>query len=359
MRQVRALARRVLPLAVFLAAPVRANEIEYSAYYVWDEFDNTVATTSFSMAKNMWQRTLAMLDVELDQVTFPATDGVSGASRPQRRATREFSKSRGQILAGVQQDLGSDTRASGTYYFSQEEDYGSQAVSGSLSQDLFQKNLTLSLQGQYTWDQVGEITSLGELKNEFKETHQASLSATQLLSPTTILRLGGNGIRHKGLLKDPYRAGLHPDERWRQAAWGEIRQFLRGLDGSLILNYRYYWDDWELESHTVKLKLSKYLNQDWVFSPWYRYHIQNGVYFAGTTSDAGEFNTMDPKLLAMESNTFGADVTWYMRSLGRKRPSFDFLAGASASFLYFYYFNTSADPRFPSHVVQSRINFAY
>lgn len=357
MRQVKA-ARRAAALAMALSLAVRADQVEYMAYYYWDETENNVATSSFSMAKTLWQRTVALLDIELDQVTFPALDGVSSASRPMRRATQEFRKSRGQVIAGAEQALGGDTRAAANYYFSQEVDYRSQAVMGSLTQELFQKNLTVSLRAQYTWDSVGEITTTGALINRFKETHQASLAVTQLLSPTTILRVGGDGFRLMGYLQDPYRDDSHPDQRWRQAAWGELSQYLRGLDGSLVANYRYYWDDWDVVSQTVKLRLNKYLNKDWIFSPWYRYYIQSGAYFAGNGKDE-PLHTGDYKLTAFESNTMGADLTWYLRSLGRKRASLDFLANSSVSLLYFHYFNNAQDRRFSCDVVQTRIGFSY
>lgn len=357
MRQVRASARAVA-LALALAAAARADQVEYMAYYYWDETENNVATSSFSMAKTLWQRTVALLDIELDQVTFPALDGVSSASRPTRRATQEFRKSRGQVIAGAEQALGSDTRVAANYYFSQEVDYRSQAVMGSLTQELFQKNLSVSLRAQYTWDSVGEITTTGALINRFKETHQASLGVTQLLSPTTILRLGGDAFRHMGYLEDPYRDDSHPSERWRQAAWGELSQFLRGLDGSVVVNYRYYWDDWDVASQTVKLRLNKYLNRDWIFSPWYRYYIQSGAFFAGNGREDA-LHTDDYKLTAFESNTMGADLTWYLRSLGRARPSLDFLANSSVSLLYFHYFNNALGSRFSCDVLQTRISFAY
>ena len=357
MRQVRS-AWRAAALAISLTVAARGDQVEYMAYYYWDETENNVATSSFSMAKTLWQKTVALLDIELDQVTFPAVDGVTSASRPMRRATQEFSKSRGQVIAGAEQALGADTRAAANYYFSQEVDYRSQAVMGSLTQELFQKNTTVSLRAQYTWDSVGEITTTGALINRFKETHQASLGITQLLSPTTILRLGGDAFRHKGYLQDPYRDDSHPDERWRQAAWGELSQYLRGLDGSVVVNYRYYWDDWNVVSQTVKLRLNKYLNQDWIFSPWYRYYIQSAADFAGNRADE-QFHTSDYKLTAFESNTMGADLTWYLRSLGRKRASLDFLANSSVSLLYFHYFNNAQGGRFSCDVVQTRIGFSY
>lgn len=357
------------------AAVLPADQVEYTAYSFTDNRENSVATTSFSLAKTLWQRTMVLLDIELDQLTFPPLDGVTGASRPPRQGTREFRKSRGQVIAGFEQAMGGNTRAAANYYFSQEVDYSSQAVVGTLTQELFQKNLTLSLRGQYTWDSVGEITRSGALINRFKEVHQASLTVTQLLSPTTILRFGGDGYRLQGFLSDPYRkvsmpdpanplgapvdlTEHHPSERWRQAAWVEMSRYLRGLDGSLTANYRYYWDDWKVRSHTLQLKLNKYVTPDWIFSPEYRYYIQTGAWFL-ENGNRGEFFTGDYKLKPFESNNMGAGVTWYLRSLGRKRPGLDFLSNSSVAILYFHYFNDADEEKFSANVLESRVKFTY
>lgn len=361
MRQVRRpLLWPSLLFAAALAGQARADEMESSGYDVSDERDNGVASTGFSLSKTFWQRTKILLEIDLDQVTVPALspDGISGASRPRRNATREFRKSRGQIITGLEQGLGPDTRVAANYYFSHEVDYASQGVMGSIARDFLQKNFTLQLSGQYLADDVGEITQTGALINRFKETRQASLAATQLLSRTTIFRTGADGFRQEGFLSDPYLPSAHPAQLWRQAVWAEVRQYLPGLEGAVHLHYRYYWDDWSKESHAVRLQLHKYLSPDWIFSPWYRYYIQSGAFFADSPGTA-EFHTSDPKQLAYESNMFGAELTWYLRSLARKRKDLDFLGSSSLHILYFRYFRADHLGRPADNVAQARLNFDY
>ena len=261
-----------------------ADQLEYTVYHFGDNSENSVFTSSFSLAKTLFARTMVQLDVELDQVTLPAQpDAVSGASRPQRLNNQEFKKNRGQVILGLEQGLGDNTKVAANYYFSQETDYRSQSAVASLTQELFQKNFTVSLRGQYTLDSVGEIQPSGALVNRLKETWQASGSISQLLSPTTIVRLGGDIMKHEGFLSDSYRqvdipdssdpsARLsvqesHPSQRYRQAGWGEMSRFFRDLDAALHLHYRYAWDDWNLTSHTVQIKASKYVTRDWILTP--------------------------------------------------------------------------------------------
>jgi hypothetical protein len=369
--------RGVLAALFICAAGSRADQIEYSAYYFGDNKDNSVATTSFSLAKTLWQRTMILLDVELDQTTVPPlVDGVTGASRPNRHSKSEFRKNRGQIIGGVDQGLGDNTRIVASYYFSQEPDYQSQSFIGGVTQDFFQKNFTLSLRAQYTLDSVGEILADGSIPSKFKETHQISLIATQLLSPTSILRVGADVVRNHGFLSDPYSkvyrtistAPLiidtaierHPDMRYRQAAWAELSQYVRGLEASLIFNYRYYWDDWGITSHTGSFKLNKYITQDWIFSPEYRYYEQTAADFGlYGKNNPSAYDAQDYKLQMFSSNNVGAGVTCFLRTFSRKHPTWDFLNNSSISVMYFRYFNDTAPDSFSANLLEARLKFTF
>jgi len=349
--------------------PVCADELEYTAYRFGDNLDNEVVTTSFNLAKSLWSKAVMLLDIEMDQLTVPPIpDGVSGASRPARHNSESFVKNRGQIIVGLAQGFGQNTIVTGSYYHSREIDYLSHSFTGAIKQEFLQKNLTVELQGQYTLDSVGEILAAGGVLNRLKETHQINLSATQLLSKTTVLRLGTDIMRNQGYLSDPYRlvsrrvgqdtvqmAERHPEERWRQAAWGEVSQFFDRIHGSLVANYRYYWDDWGLESHTAQIKFNKYLGDNFIFSPEYRYYTQGDADF-GDYAAGGTYFTGDYKLQAFESNNIGTGLTWLLRGIAEDKPDFEFLSGASVAILYFRYWNSLY---FDADVFEGRIKFEF
>ncbi|MDB5103498.1 MAG: hypothetical protein JWP91_1187 [Fibrobacteres bacterium] len=358
-----------------VCAPVIADQIEYSVYYFGDNANNTVATSAFSLAKTLWQRTMVLLDVELDQTTVPPLDGVTGASRPPRNSKSPFRKNRGQIIGGVEQGLGDNTRLVGSYYFSQEVDYQSQAFIGGISQDLAQKNFTISLLGQYTVDSVGEILTDGSILNRYKETHQASLSVSQLLSPTSVLRMGADAMRIHGFQSDPYRKVViptstplvmdtiterHPSMRYRQAAWGEISKYVADIDGAFIVNYRYYWDDWGLKSHTATFTFNKYITKDWILSPNYRYYDQVGAEYSDYAHGGTEvYDASDYKLKTFGSNGAGVGLTCFLRTFGRNHPDWDFLTNSSVSVLYNRYFNDLAGSAFSANLLETRIRFSF
>jgi hypothetical protein len=358
-------ARAVIALLFGFAAGARgADQIQYGVAYIDDNSDVTVATTAFSLAKTVWQRTRLLLDVELDQTTIPplasgsgpVTDAITGASRPARQSKSEFQKNRGQIIAGVQQGLGENTEVSASYYNSQETDYASQALVGGFSQSLADKNFTLDVTVQYTLDSVGEILADGKLLNRGKETHQASLAITQLLTPTSFIRMGADGMRNLGFLSDPYRL-VHrtdpadplrqvqipenvPSIRFRQAAWIEYNQYLTTLAGSYSAEYRYAFDDWNVKSHMVWLKLNKYITPNWVLSPQYRFYEQTAADFGDyAASEPGKyFAPGDRKLQAFGAHFMGAGLTCYLRAFARKHPNWDFLIGSSVTVKLARYF---------------------
>jgi len=344
----------------------RADQLEYTAYVFSDNQENQVATTSFNLAKTLWQKTMLLLDIEMDQLTIPPLDGVTGASRPPRNSAESFKKNRGQVIVGLEQGIGDNSSLVGSYYHSREVDYLSHSVVGSIKQELFQKNLTILVRGQYTFDKVGELLSSGQVFNRTKETQQANFTITQLLSPVLVLRFGGDAMYQFGFLSDPYRkvervAGTttqllsenHPGERWRQAAWAELSRYLKTVDASVVVNYRYYWDDWGVKSHTAQIKTNKYITKNWIFSPEYRYYIQNDADFGGYP---GDFFTGDYKLKSFDSQNIGAGLTWYLRGVAANTPTLDFLEGASIAVLYFRYWN-SLD--FNANVFEGRVKFEF
>jgi hypothetical protein len=374
LREIKALSKALcgaLAVLAVLAAPARADQIEYTAYTFNDNGRNHVATTSFSLLKTLFEKTRLVLDIELDQTTIPPLDAFTGASRPPRQSKSPFIKNRGQVIAGVQRDVFANTEISADYYFSQEVDYQSQSVVGTLTQSFAEKNFTVELTGQYTLDSVGEIRIDGTIVNRGKETHSAGLRITQLLSPVAFVRMGVDAQRDHGFLSDPYRNGElggdtiqeHvPDMRFRGAGWIEYDRYMTTLRGSWSLEYRYALDDWGQASHMLWLKFNKYVTPDWIITAQYRYYIQDGIDFIGYA--AGDpnafFKAEDYKLQDAEYNFVGVGATCYLRAFCRNHPTWDFLRRSSVSLKYSRYFNDATQQKnFAGNLFESRLRFEF
>jgi hypothetical protein len=363
-------------MALAGAGSARADDIEYSIYYFKDNNENTVATSAFSLAKTLFQKTLISLNIEMDQTTVPPLlDGVTGASRPSRQSKSAFRKNRGQIIGGVEQTLGENTRVLGKIYFSQEVDYQSLSFIGGISQDFAQKNFIVDLRGQYVVDSVGEILANGSILNRFKETHLGTLNLTQVLSPTAFVH-GCVGItRIYGFQSDPYRKveipsgnpsvpdtviERHPDMRWRQVVGLGVNKYLRDIDGAFSIDYKYYWDDWGLASNTANFQFNKYITKDWIVSPSYRYYDQAGATYGEYQGGGMEiYDTEDYKLKTFGSNGAGLKVACFLRAFGRKHPAWEFLNNTAVSVEYFRYFNDMVPENFTADLFETRLRFAF
>jgi hypothetical protein len=181
------------------------------------------------------------------------------------------------------------------------------------------------------------------------------------------MRLGADALRLAGFLSDPYRklhpdgplselvAEKHPDQRWRQAVCAEISWYLTDFEMSLIPYFRYYWDDWGIQSKTSQIKFNKYINTNMVLSPEYRYYIQTAADF-GDYAATDNFYSGDYKLKAFESHNVGLGLTWFLRGVAAKHTNLDFLAGVQLGAAYFRYWNSLI---FSSDVIKGNLLFEF
>jgi hypothetical protein len=346
----------------------------YTTYIFSDNFDNTVVTSAFNLAKKILSKTFINLDIELDNITVAPIDGSTGASRPQRKADEPFEKTRGQVILGIEQGFGPSSSLAVNLYRSQEVDYISNSIIGVLSQDMLMKNTTLTLRGQVNEDKVGKIQLSGSVINFDKRSYTGAVILSQILSPTTIMNLYYDAVYMEGYLSDPYRQvlvvdsnqetqlvdELHPRKRFRQAGTGKINQLIPGVGASLSASYRYYIDDWEVNSHMVELKFDKYIFSDLIFGASYRYYNQTSAYFyqddyVGDDYLVNSFRSDDYKLKPFTSNNYGLTLRYLLRGLIKGDSNLEFLQNSSIKIMYFRYVN---DLEFSANIIQGSINFS-
>lgn len=350
------------------------DKISYTTYYFNDSGNNSVITTSFSLAKMIISGTAILLDIELDKVSLPPIDGSTGATRPARRKDKTFEKNRGQVILGFEQTITSTTSLAVNAYRSQEIDYLSNAAVVTLSQEMFQRNTTITLRAQYNDDKVGELLETGSLHNESKTTITGAAAISQILSASTVFDLSYDYMLLKGFLNDPYRkvqvfdannafqllSENHPDKRLRQAVSAKISQYVDPVKASLIGSYRYYFDDWDVKSHTAEFRFNKYVFDDFILGFNYRYYTQTGAEFfqdryALMANPLEQFRTADYKLNPFNSNTFGFNFRFLFRKFAENNPGWEFLSKSSFEIMYLRYTN---DLDFSANIIQGSLNFA-
>ncbi|MEL6822057.1 MAG: DUF3570 domain-containing protein [Calditrichota bacterium] len=367
----------LLALMTFsIFTPVIAEEGEalgYTTYYFSDSGGNSVSTTSFNLAKKLFAKTVLLLDLELDNVTVPPVTATTGATRPQREASSAFEKSRTQVIVGMEQGLTSDAALALTYYHSDEDDYRSNSAIATLTREYNQKNTTLTLRGQYIADEVGEILDDGSLFYRDKQSAWGIVGFDQVLSKTTVLSLSYDFLWQDGFLSDPYRqvrifdtqgvasqvAEVHPGQRIRHAGSARINKLIPSIKASMSGSYRFYRDDWEVQSHTFDIEFGKYVFDELIAKFNYRNYIQDGAYFTRDRYQGDEFlsetsfKTQDYKLQSFYSNNIGLSVSYLFKKVAEEKPGFKFLENASIDLRYFRYFN-SLD--FSANIYQMNVN---
>lgn len=198
--------------------------------------------------------------------------------------------------------------------FSREPDYLSLGGGGTISFDLFDKNVTPFIGGSYGHDDVGRTG----LPHEFWRTMQkgtAQVGATFVVNRSTIASVSVDAIFERGYLAKPYRyiplfapgvgdalpAGAPistvndlrldlrpvdalPGARDRFALGGRIAHRFETI--TVRADQRLYHDSWGMSASTTDARIMIELGQRFMFWPHARFHTQDGISFWERTYEA-------------------------------------------------------------------------
>jgi len=220
---------------------------------------------------------------------------------------------------------------------SSEYDYESYGVAANISWDFNNRNTTLVTGLAYNSDTVkpvgGAPTGLNTM-SATKTTQGSNLNktvtdilfgVTQVVSRNTLMQFNYSHGEDDGYLTDPYKilsvldnngnlisgAGQYlyekrPTTRSRNAVyWKTVHKFSEDV---LHLSYRYYWDDWGLNSNTIDARYRYELGSGHYLQPHVRYYQQNQADFYHYNLVDGstpQYASADYRLGDMTTTTFG------------------------------------------------------
>lgn len=240
--------------------------------------------------------------------------------------------------------------------FSSEYDYFSGGINAGISRDLNQRNTTLSLSGSYSHDVISPeggipnpFTSMlafagedghdeGEAEgdddhgtrledSDSKDVFDAVFGVTQVMGRRTVARFNYSFNYTTGYLTDPfkilsvlaepgssnagepldYRYEKRPDSRTKHAVYGQVLRYLGG--NTLDLSYRYFWDDWGVNSHTVDAFYRQQLGRGHSLQPHLRWYRQTEADFYRlyllNGSPLPQYASADSRLAAFDAYTLG------------------------------------------------------
>ena len=208
-------------------------------------------------------------------------------------------------------------------YVSTESDYFAQMVSIGYARDFLGDNLNLTVASSYGWDDITPLADDdGDGSNAYQNTRNLSLVATQIVTPTTVVRIGAEGNRVSGLQHDLYRSVYvaggylperHPSARERGAVFVGLSQYLPNRS-SVKLDYRIYGDDWGITSHMVGGKVTQRVTEALTVRYRYRYYTQGASRFFrneyAQPDGVDGYRTGDYRMGGFGSHLFGGHVYW-------------------------------------------------
>lgn len=167
---------------------------------------------------------------------------------------------------------------------SDEPDYTADGVSIDVSQEVFGGMTTLALGYTRAVDRVGR-KDVGFFDNA--KHWQYRLGVTQILSPRWLASANFEAISDDGFLGSPYRSARvfgaavperNPRTRTSRAVKLRAVGDLGSRDAGRV-EYRYFWDTWDIRAHTVELGYSRALGQSFLADGFFRYNTQTRALF--------------------------------------------------------------------------------
>ncbi|XOV81281.1 MAG: DUF3570 domain-containing protein [Aestuariibacter sp.] len=242
-----------------------------------------------------------------------------------------------QIMSGASiEDTRTDVSASATYAWdrkgitfgiatSDEDDYESTSASLAYSFESEDRLRTYSFSTDYSDDEVSPVDAdiflTRPTTTQDKESYSFLFSLSQILNKNSIAKFSVSVARKKGYLSDPYKlvfvdnnliGDSRPDQKTSKTFAVQYRYFADELNGALHADYRYYDDNWDISSNTLKLAWYQNLGMGFQLVPSIRWYSQDEAYFYQTfytdTRDDGFYST-DYRLSEYGATTYGLKLS--------------------------------------------------
>nr|WP_236564524.1 DUF3570 domain-containing protein [Maribacter litoralis] len=169
-------------------------------------------------------------------------------------------------------------------------------------------------------------------EDETRNSYSVGLGFSQILGKNLQGSLALDFVKQDGLLSTPFQRVYFadvadsfiqefqladaieqlPDSRFKVAGGGRLNWY---INESVVLRsyYRYYYDDWGINSHTASVEVPIKLSDKFTVYPSYRYYQQTAAdYFFGYEEalSTNTFYTSDYDLSKYSANQFGMGVSY-------------------------------------------------
>jgi hypothetical protein len=369
-----------------------------TAFLLYSEVDRVSAgEVILSATKTFEDDEILNLKLTIDALTGASANGavaqpnVQTFSRPSGKGQYDvsagetplddtFHDTRVQLNAQWTQSIASDYNASGGVHISKEYDYLSLGLNGNIAIDFNKKNTTFSIGASYfqdtftpeggitkpfasmligdssapSWDDNFGQTRIG--REDDKTTTDLLLGFTQVINRQMIMQFNYSYALVEGYLIDPFKiisvvnfGGLaqnyvyenRPDQRIKQSAY--IQSMYHFETTVLDLSYRYMWDDWSINSHTIDTRFRIPLGDGSYIQPHFRYYQQSAADFYRPFLMESNFESQGQRLEFASADYRIGEMTAYTLGLKYGMP---INKGQELSFRLEYYHQAPKDAGF-------------
>lgn len=359
----------IFPVMVFpQEQPNNELQVNFNSYF--DNFRLNVIYPSINITKNLDKNTSVTGSYLVDAISSASmkmvlrVDGITSAtSNKQGGADNTPDELRHQINLGIVRNI-SGVMVSADGMYSTEHDYSSKTFATNISIPFAKKNTVLQLGYAGNWDKIFPQTRYW---TKDRTTSTFNLGLTQILSKNIVTQFDFSFINIDGYMLDGYQVvrivknfnlsilePFEPEKRIRKAMGIRTNLGISKLS-TLLLGYRYYWDTWDIRSHTVDVEFKTHLTDNMNVSCSFRQYFQTKAYFFKEIySEPEPLMGVDSKLNSGYTNDVSVSLTYK----GNKNSKIPILNNDKITFLAslgFYHRHTDS----PDWVMRLSELYAY
>ncbi len=266
--------------------------------------------------KNFADRVSVSGSYYLDMVSNASIDVVTTAS-PFKERRNEYGLGADYVVR--------DALLSVSTTSSKEPDYLADSASVDVAQEVFGGMTTISMGYTRGWDKVGQHGTPGYIDNA---THwRYRLGVTQILTPRLLASINAEAVADDGYLGSPYRVarvfGAAIPERYPRTRSSRAVQFRivgdLGSQDAVHGAYRYFWDTWEIKSHTLEVGYSRHFGEQWLAEATLRYYKQDrALFYSDNAASETTYISRNRQLSTFNDIGLGAKLEYLARTVPGK-----------------------------------------
>lgn len=293
------------------AAPNLPEDRADAMYHLYDADGLRASGPALLVRKKLADRVSLSASYYVDMVSNASIDVVTTASK--------YKETRNEYNLGLDYVV-RDSSISVSTSKSKEPDYIASGTSIDVSQEVFGGMTTLSLGYTRAHDDVGRTGYEGFFD---KATHwRYRFGVTQILSPRWLTSANFEAVSDDGYLGSPYRVARvfgaaipERNPRTRSSRAIKLRSLGEVSPGHAVrVEYRYFWDTWDVKSHTAELGYIRQFGDLWLVDWYGRYYKQDrALFYSDNASSETVYISRNRQLSTYKTTALGAKMAYTVK----------------------------------------------